>query len=335
MDNGSNKTNDGYRNAGLTILITIIGLFVLFAIIFVIWYFVTGQNLGSEGSTCSKDSDCSNGFYCSGENTCHAGNSGVPEGEPCQVSQNCEVGLTCITGTCQTPSTAIMSLTQLLTTTATTAAVAATTTPPTTAPTSSSTTPASSQNTTSSVSFYSSSSMSSTTANSTSTTTTNTTTTTTANLTPIGSFSNMLIVTKMRNKKPRYLSYTSNGFNWSETPSELFSYSAAQGALYTGSNSITILSDGSTEIGPASVFRFYKTSTGAVMITDGNCNSNNNVGNKLGIGVGKYFPIAGFYNKADYPNTPDDLVSSESKSTSTGTWYPVFVSLEPQESLQC
>ena len=54
---------------------------------------------------CTSDRDCAFGLHCGGTGVCASGTTGNSAGQSCSNSPQCQVGLSCISGVCSSPST--------------------------------------------------------------------------------------------------------------------------------------------------------------------------------------------------------------------------------------
>ena len=54
---------------------------------------------------CTSDRDCAFGLHCGGTGVCASGTTGNSAGQSCSNSPQCQVGLSCISGICSSPST--------------------------------------------------------------------------------------------------------------------------------------------------------------------------------------------------------------------------------------
>lgn len=102
-----------------TIVLIIVILIIIIIVGIIVYFEVIRKKGGNSGETCSKDSDCKSKYYCGGDGTCHEGTA-VLQGGSCKDTSSCEIGLTCISNTCQTnsPSNNISSFSKMYLTSA-------------------------------------------------------------------------------------------------------------------------------------------------------------------------------------------------------------------------
>lgn len=76
------------------VILIIVIILVIGVIIWMIWYFGFRSIGKPPGHVCSANSDCEVGTYCSASGICEPG-EGDKEGDRCDISSDCIIGLTC------------------------------------------------------------------------------------------------------------------------------------------------------------------------------------------------------------------------------------------------
>ena len=81
----------------------IVGIIVSVAIWLLIFLLHKKSDGKKAGEVCKANIDCGNKLFCSGDKTCQAGVHGQSKGGICTTSKECNLGLECDSGKCETP----------------------------------------------------------------------------------------------------------------------------------------------------------------------------------------------------------------------------------------
>ena len=85
--------NTSYILVGVAIV-----LIIIFVILIVVFF--TQERRKVIGEFCTSDKQCAFGTHCGGNGVCAAGYNGLPSGSTCNISDQCQIGLTCQNGIC-------------------------------------------------------------------------------------------------------------------------------------------------------------------------------------------------------------------------------------------